>query len=174
MQKSCCTATELVREGSQHLWAQAVGLDGGPWSAEAAAAGLSSSWKRFVAPSCEVPWEPLKGFNFLWMYNFCWLTGVLGRSPFVKLMTGRSCLGQRLSNDLLCDSDSTNITKEPKIPSLSLSSPGAAVFKHKTVRIAREESYRSCLFLPFQTTEGFGVCTLTILFGAERSEYSQY
>lgn len=56
---------------------------------------------------------PRQGLHLLWMDNFCWLTGVLGRSPFVKLMTGRSCLGQRLSNDLLCDC-SANITKEPK------------------------------------------------------------
>lgn len=37
-------------------------------------------------------------------------------------MIGRSCLGQRLSDDLLCGSDSANITEEPKIPFLSLNS----------------------------------------------------
>lgn len=69
----------------------------------------------------QAPRDPRKGLHFLWMYNFCWLTGVLGRRPFVKLMAGRSCLGQRLSNDLLCGCNSANITKEPK----SLPSPRA-------------------------------------------------
>lgn len=145
MQKSCRTASELVLVSAEHLWAQTVGLDGGPRSARAAAAGLSSSWKRFLAPSRQAPRDPLKGFNFLWMYNFCWLTGVLGRSPFVKLMTGRSCLGQRLSNDLLCDRDSANMTKEPKIPSRSVGSPGTAVLRRETSYLQR----RLLQVLPF-------------------------
>lgn len=155
--KCCRTACELVPASAEHLWAQTVGLGQGPQECGAAAAGLSSSWKRFLAPSRRAPRDPLKGFNFLWMYNFCWLTGVLGRRPFVKLMTGRSCLGQRLSNHHLCDCKSANITKEPKIPSCS---PGVAVLEHRTPRIARDESYRFCPVLLFQMTVCFGLLKL--------------
>lgn len=68
-----------------------------PWAVWGA--GWSPCEPRLGWPSCpqEQHWSPPRpsgGFALPVMWDFCCFTGVLGRSPSVELVTGRSCRGR--------------------------------------------------------------------------------